>query len=56
MADIPMDRHYKILHGILMDQPPLEDETPDETALRVQLEKEVAEIVARGQIPSIPYD
>ena len=56
MAGIKLDRHYEILQLIVMDLPPLKDETPEETELRTQLEKEVNEMLAKGQIPSIPFD
>jgi hypothetical protein len=56
MADVELDRHYKILKRIILELPPMKDETTEETALRKELEQEVKEIIAKGQIPSIPFD
>ena len=47
MADVEMDRHYRILKRVIFELPPLTDETPEETALRQQLTTGVNEIRAR---------
>jgi hypothetical protein len=51
-----LDRHYRILKRVIMGLEPLADETPEEAATRADLEKEVADIYARGGVPTIPFD
>ena len=47
MAEVEIDRHYRILKRVIFELPPLTDETPEETALRQQLTTGVNEIRAR---------
>ena len=53
---VSQERLYQIYKDVIYQRGPKEDDTPEEKELREELTKEVAEIVAKGGVPSFPFD
>lgn len=56
LDDLTLDEQTSILHAVIRGEVTDPADTPAEARMRRLMVKQVAEIRAKGEIPSIPFD